>query len=167
MATLTPKLGLRKPSGPDLVNVTADISDNMDILDKLGRVAVRLGRNAGQAITANTQSFISWDTENEDTDGLITVPSTTITVPANLGGLYAITLNVLCNQACGTTERMYVALGVVSESFLQPVGSGEVYGTVSVVYRVDAGQTVSASFFKQTGTGITITASLQMVRVSL
>lgn len=33
MATNTPILGLRKPSGTDLVNVTSDISDNMDKLD--------------------------------------------------------------------------------------------------------------------------------------
>lgn len=34
MATTTPRKGLRKPSGTDLVNVTTDISANMDILDR-------------------------------------------------------------------------------------------------------------------------------------
>jgi hypothetical protein len=33
MATNTPKLGLRKPSSGDLVNVLTDISNSMDILD--------------------------------------------------------------------------------------------------------------------------------------
>lgn len=35
MATTTPRFGLRKPASADLVNVTTDISDNMDKLDLL------------------------------------------------------------------------------------------------------------------------------------
>lgn len=33
MATLTPNLGLRKPSDVDFVNVDTDVNDNMDIID--------------------------------------------------------------------------------------------------------------------------------------
>lgn len=33
MATVTPNLGLRKPEGPDFVNVTTDIADNMQLID--------------------------------------------------------------------------------------------------------------------------------------
>lgn len=33
MATTTAKLGLHKPAGPDRVNVSTDISQNLDILD--------------------------------------------------------------------------------------------------------------------------------------
>lgn len=37
MATTTPQLVLRKPAGTDLINVTTDISDNMDKIDAASR----------------------------------------------------------------------------------------------------------------------------------
>lgn len=43
MATTTTKLGLRKPAGTDLINVTTDISDNMDLIDAFLQSLVPLG----------------------------------------------------------------------------------------------------------------------------
>jgi len=56
-----------------------------------GDVGCRLRRVANQSINNITETAISWDTEDQDTDGFIAVTSATITIPTGLGGLYAIT----------------------------------------------------------------------------
>jgi hypothetical protein len=56
-----------------------------------GRTGVRLRRAANQSMTNATLTSVSWDTEDVDSDGFISVASTTITIPAGLGGLYNIT----------------------------------------------------------------------------
>jgi len=55
------------------------------------RVGCRLRRVANQSITNITGTSITWDTEDEDTDGFIAVPSTTITIPTGKDGTYTIT----------------------------------------------------------------------------
>lgn len=52
MATLTPKLGLRKPDGTDLVNVLTDINENADDLDKVSK-----GEITFKAITVGPAAF--------------------------------------------------------------------------------------------------------------
>lgn len=39
-------------------------------------------------LAAVTNQKVSWTTEDRDTDGFITVPSSVVTIPAGLGGLY-------------------------------------------------------------------------------
>lgn len=42
----------------------------------------------------NSNSYtVSWEVEDFDSDGFITVPSTTITIPAGLGGIYALAIS--------------------------------------------------------------------------
>lgn len=57
MATTTPQLVLRKPASTDLVNVTTDISDNMDKLDAASQKVLGIAQ-----VTGN-QSGISGDTD--------------------------------------------------------------------------------------------------------
>lgn len=62
-------------------------------------VGTRIGgtwtRAANQSCTgADAVTTISWDTEVEDSDGFATT-GTTITIPANLGGLYVITTRLI------------------------------------------------------------------------
>lgn len=72
MATTTPRLGLRKPAGTDLINVTTDISDNMDKIDQFNA-----GGQLGYQSKANFQGFTSGQGET-DISGM----AVTINVPA-------------------------------------------------------------------------------------
>lgn len=55
------------------------------------RVGFSVRRAAVQSIPNSVATNISWDTEDEDTDGFISVTSTTATIPAGKAGLYVIT----------------------------------------------------------------------------
>jgi hypothetical protein len=65
-----------------------------------------------QSIPDNTATSISWDTEDQDTDGFIAVTGTTITIPSGLGGLYAITVAIV--PASAVNNRMLVDLALTS-----------------------------------------------------
>jgi hypothetical protein len=56
-----------------------------------GRTGCRVRRAAVQSIPNATSTSLSFDTEDDDTDGFFAPTSTTITIPTGLGGLYAIT----------------------------------------------------------------------------
>lgn len=55
-----------------------------------GRVGFRLTDATNRSIPNGTSTYTSltFATEATDTDGFITAPGTTVTIPANLGGLY-------------------------------------------------------------------------------
>src|SRR6266540_549169 len=71
-----------------------------------GDVGCRLRRVAVQSINNITSTSISWDTEDQDTDGFIAVTSATITIPTGLGGLYAIQFQAAA--AANLQARCYV-----------------------------------------------------------
>jgi hypothetical protein len=71
-----------------------------------GDVGCRLRRVANQSINNITDTAISWDTEDQDTDGFIAVTSATITIPTGLGGLYAIT--AFAAAAANLAGRCYI-----------------------------------------------------------
>jgi len=68
-----------------------------------GRTGCTVSRAANQTLPFQTLTNISFDTESVDTDGFITVPSTSITIPAGLGGLYMIAGWVQGQNSLGTS----------------------------------------------------------------
>lgn len=54
MATTTTNLGLRKPAGADVVNVTTDLSDNFDLIDAKWASTVAIDVNFGGASSAGS-----------------------------------------------------------------------------------------------------------------
>lgn len=81
MATTTATLGLRKPATTDTVNVTTDISDNMDLLD--AAVAARVAKSL---FDANTILAATTD----DTPAALTVGASTVVGRRAAGGIVAI-----------------------------------------------------------------------------
>jgi hypothetical protein len=72
----------------------------------------RLRRVANQSVLTNAATAISWDTEDVDSGGYITAPSTTITIPASLDGMYAITFRAA--GATQPTNRNFAEINVTS-----------------------------------------------------
>lgn len=85
-----------------------------------GRTGFSLARVATQSIPGGATTFtaISWDSELTDTDGFITVTADTITIPAGLGGIYAIT---------GTVGWGATAPGTNSSIEIYNVTNGNIY----------------------------------------
>lgn len=77
------------------------------------RKGFRVRRAAAQALTSGAAAAISWDTEDEDTDGFITVTSTTATIPTGCAGVYAVTARQILSGA-PTTARAFLEINVTS-----------------------------------------------------
>lgn len=124
------------------------------------RFGCRLRRAATQAIGSGSPAAISWDTEDEDTDGYIAVTATTITIPAGLGGLYDVTAwaNHQSVEATYHSNRNYLDIGVtaaatgIPASFRQKIDSVEDQATVTATnLPLAPGDTVVARIFQDTG----------------
>lgn len=83
----------------------------------IGRWGTTVTRS-GQSVNNGALGTISFDTETADTDGYITVTSTTVTIPSNLGGIYGVT---------GTVVRASGSFGTTTGSFLRIVAGGTTY----------------------------------------
>jgi hypothetical protein len=66
------------------------------------RIGCRLRRALGQSVAPATLTNISWDTEDEDTDGFHSTGAT-ITIPAGLDGLYDVTIRANTSTLVGRT----------------------------------------------------------------
>lgn len=135
----------------------------------LTRVGCRLRRAAVQSISNNTVTSISWDTEDEDTGGFITVTGATIVIPAgNADGEYDITLwvNAQSVEATFHATRNYIDLGItaaaagIPASFRQKIDSVEDQATVTACnIPLVGGDTVTGRYFQDSGSSQNVTAA--------
>ena len=75
------------------------------------RGGVQLRRAANQSVANITATPISWDTQDEDVGGFWT-SGTTVTVPADYDGIYAITFRVV--MVTGASARNFAEIIVTS-----------------------------------------------------
>lgn len=147
-----------------------------------GRTGCRLRRaSASSAITSGTTHTITWDTEDADTDGFIAVSATTVTIPANLGGLYSVTTGIIWsgNPTGGTGVGVWTALkfsiggtnyAVADHNYSNGsnVSTGGVYLTgVSATLYLAAADTISVEVQNGAGTNRTVTGFLHVHRVAI
>lgn len=130
------------------------------------RHGVILRRAATQSIPDATTTAISWDTEDQDTDGFIAVTGTTVTVPTGLAGLYSISL--LVDFTSGASARTFIevsAAGRVWRSALD-ASADEDQGHVGIVVALADAQNVQCNAFIDTaGAADTVVARLEMFRI--
>ena len=145
--------------------VNADINTSAGITyGKLAAIPkVRLRRAASQAVTAGDTAII-WDTEDADTDGFIAVSSSTITVPAGLGGMYAISGRIVSSTAFPANSYITVTAAGVAYAFHIPSVSTQNNGAYSVCVLLNASATVSVSCYLSSGSS-NFTGNLEMCRV--
>jgi hypothetical protein len=130
----------------------------------------RLRRAANQSIPNNVSTTFTWDTEDQDSGGYITVSSTTITIPTGLDGSYDITVNAL-----GTTggTRNFLEIGLTSAvtgnptAFRQAMGAAENRGLISVTgLPLAAADSMTVNLLHQAGAAANWTAWLTLIRRS-
>jgi hypothetical protein len=127
------------------------------------RTGITLRRAAVQTVATTSVTNVSFDTEDFDSDGFIAVTSATVTVPANLGGLYS--LSLLVSGALGGTEF---------RRFAQITADGDVYRagdqledmhSVALTRPLDAADVVTCQYFQQSGGDMSVTARFDMYRI--
>ncbi|HET7713921.1 MAG TPA: hypothetical protein VFK94_06950 [Patescibacteria group bacterium] len=169
MASLTALLGLRKPDPTDNVNVTTDISDNMELIDDYfaGRFAVTPGRNAirngdmgvaqrgdGAFTTTDVYTTDGWRKEHIGGTHSITRSATGMGSGPGLNGARASLQSVVSGQSAVSEyariihriESVRTLAGKqVTLSFLAAAGSGTPKLGISIEQYFGTGGTPSAT----------------------
>ena len=122
-------------------------------------------RTSGQSVGSGSQTTMTWTTEGHDTHGFLTPTSGTVTIPAGMGGLYAIT--VALDAAAPLGGRCYAQITAGGQIFRGPFTSpGEDLVAVSATVPLAAGDTISVAVFHTSGSTITWTGALYVNRAS-
>lgn len=127
-----------------------------------GRVGCRLRRAANQSTSTGGSTNISWDTEDEDTDGFIAVTSATITIPTGMDGLYAVSARCAAASSMGATNVLDITTSGLSSS---GTFNGFNIANASLITPLAAGNTIVCSVYQSSGGAVNVTASLQAYRV--
>lgn len=133
-----------------------------------GRAGITATRTSGQSIGSGSQTTITWTAETVDTHGYLTPTSGTITIPAGMGGLYAIGADV--NGSNGTSGRSYLQLmiaGSRSATIRGPwTSAGEDQASIARALPLAAGDTVSVALYHATGSSLSWTGTVDIWRIS-
>ena len=130
-----------------------------------GRAGGSWSRTSGQSVGSGSQTTITWTTETLDTHGYLSPTSGTVTIPAGMGGLYAISVALDAGAALG--GRCYAQITAAGQIFRGPFTSpGENRVSVSATVPLAAGDTVSVAMYHASGSTISFTGALHVYRVS-
>jgi hypothetical protein len=120
-------------------------------------------RVASQAIGSGALGTISWDTEDEDTNGYLTPTSTTVTIPAGLGGIYVISFEITASGAMSAGGTLWLNTGANTSAFITAAGTG---GVITWSGPLAAAATLTASFYNGHSGSLNFTGSFTVYRVS-
>jgi len=122
-------------------------------------------RTSGQSVDSGSQTTITWTTEGLDTHGFLTPTSGTVTIPAGMGGLYAISVALDAGAALG--GRCYAQITAAGRIYRTPFTSpGEDLVSVSATVPLAAGDTISVAMYHASGSTIAFKGALDVYRVS-
>lgn len=133
-----------------------------------GRTGAVLRRAAVQSIANTTDTAISWDTEDTDTDGFIAVTGSTLTIPTGLDGIYAISAAVAWASSPGANSNVRIALTGTTGDYRTCVGTSTVAyqnQAVSATVGLSATNTIAINCYQSTGAAINVTARLEVWRL--
>lgn len=136
-----------------------------DNLSELGvRRGVQLTRAAALSIPNNALTNVTWTAETVDSDAFIATPSTTITIPTGLNGIYAITFQITWATAQGTGSYMSITTGGVT--FRSDHGNDSQVGE-SIVVALVATDTIVCALYQNSGGAINATGNFSAYRIGL
>ena len=145
--------------------------DKIRASDAPGDVRARLRRAANQSFASGTQTALSWDTEDEDTDAFHSTGGT-ITIPSGLDGIYAIAAYLLWASAPGSGRNL---IDIVPSSAISnyPVrfrsSSANTEASLAVAASIPllGGDTFTIEPFQTSGSPINATGWVSVVRVAV
>lgn len=152
------------PSAGDLIRAS-------DILVRRG---CRVRRASAQSVNSGTATSLSWDTEDEDLGGFITVTSPTVTIPTGLDGIYAIQAHAegAITEAGGTRDFIDIvvtaaATGIPDNFRSAGEGAPEDRFDMGIVIPLAAGDSFVVQVFHQTGSAVNYTGWLSCYRIGV
>lgn len=136
-----------------------------------GRVGFEISDATNRSIPNGAGSFTSltFATEVTDTDGFITAPGTTVTIPANRGGIYLGYCTFTWASSPGTNSAKQLLLNGV-QGHHRVIGGGHTQGTIDTFYILGAfaaGETLQIQLSQASGGAINVNPSVwEMWRLS-
>jgi hypothetical protein len=110
--------------------------------------------SCSQSVPDTTLTTLTWSTEVYDTDGFITAPSSTITIPAGMGGVYLVRIS---GSLSGPTWQSDIYIGGVFSRTLTREGT---------VFLLSAGNAITVNIRQFTGSTVTVTGTIVVERLS-
>lgn len=118
-----------------------------------------------QNVGSGSQTTITWTTEAVDTHGYLTPTSGTVTIPAGMGGLYAVT--ALMEADAYLSGRCYAQVTAAGRIYRAPFTSpGETLVAVAATLPLAAGDTISVDVYQSSGFTVVWTGYLDVYRIS-
>lgn len=141
-----------------------------------GRTGCTVRKTGNTSVGNVSNATITWTTEDVDTDGFIAVSSSTITIPANLGGLYSVACSVNFDTG-GVATTIGVSIlasisgtnygysGSVLAANNTPAGTGTNIKTsgVAIALPLSAGDTLTFSAIQSSGGSQNLTSAIAHV----
>ncbi len=126
--------------------------------------AVLLRRVANQSISNNTETNMSWDTEDVDTDSMWS-SGTTITIQTS--GIYVVSMFINFGAANGTGLREIAfkknGVGGIGSNTSMPNSSYTHNVTASAIFSAVATDTITAVAFQSSGSAMNLTGNISVV----
>ena len=145
-----------------------------------GRTGCAVKRTAAQSIaTGATRAEITFDGEDFDSDGFFTPSSTDITIPAGLGGIYAVQFQVIWASTPGTTSLTRARIIPFGSTVYWTINGDSSnyqvynYGGTAIVtggsgtFAFAAGDKLTLTVAQGSGAAINVTAFMSCYRIGL
>ena len=134
-----------------------------------GRTGTVLRRAATQSISNTTDTAVTWDTEDTDTDGFIAVSADTLTIPTDLGGIYAISTAVAWAATPGANSNVRILISGTTGDYRTSVSDSSVgyqNQSVSAITALAATNTIKVQCYQSSGGALNITARIEVWRLA-
>lgn len=144
---------------------TSKINDGAVTNAKLGLTELKIRRTANQTI--EDFSYIDFDTEDSDLNGLFTIPAgwtenSSVVIPSGYAGLYATACRIV-RSSTGAGWNTVMTLETESDQIIRQFGSSNTVGHIFANLYLPEGATVKIGI--TTGGNINYTARLWMTRI--
>lgn len=141
-----------------------------------GRTGCTIRKTGNTAVGNVSNSTITFTVEDVDTDGFIAVSSSTVTIPANLGGLYSVACSVTYDSTgiamtigvsilANISGTNYGYSGSVLAANNTPAGTGANIKTsgMAMTLPLSAGDTLTFSTTQSSGSSLNLTGAIAHV----
>lgn len=139
----------------------------------LTRMGCSIRRAANQSVGNATGGavYVSWDTQDADTDALFAPTSDTVTIPSTGAGIWAVTVRLSWGSVLGGTARTFLALelnATANDVYRLPAAPiGEQFVGASWVLPFDASDAFKIQVYQSSGAANNLTAELHCYRVAI
>lgn len=132
------------------------------------RESVSASRVAAQSVPNNTATFITFDTENWDSDGYFAPSSTTVTIPAGRAGIYLVTYQTYGPNTAANYNELFqngtsISIGAANGTNMA-VNTLAAVG--SIIVAASVGDAFTLKVLHQVGAAANITARMSLNRLS-